>query len=149
MSQSRVPQPSAPYRHKIPCQLRFNDIDMFGHVNNSVYLQFFDLAKLDYIHNVLGKDFNAQSIAMVVANINCDFHSPAKIDEQLEVLTAVIAVGDKSMVLEQRIQNLKNGDVKCTARTVMVGFDIATSESAQIPDVVLDAIESFEHRKFS
>ena len=37
-----------PFRRTTQVQLRFNDIDALGHVNNSVYFQFFDLAKTEY-----------------------------------------------------------------------------------------------------
>lgn len=30
------------FRHSVPVQLRFNDLDPLGHVNNSVYFTFYD-----------------------------------------------------------------------------------------------------------
>jgi acyl-CoA thioester hydrolase len=121
---------------------------MFGHVNNSVYLQFFDLAKLNYFHTVLGRDFDAQSIAMVVVNINCDFYAPSFIDEALEVETTTVAIGDRSLTLEQRIVNRESRQVKCIGRTIMSGFDTATAKSIAIPDESRKAVEAFECRAF-
>ena len=40
---------SPAFRHTLPLQLRFNDIDLLGHVNNSVYFSFYDLG-LSLIH---------------------------------------------------------------------------------------------------
>ena len=37
------------FHHVLPLQIRFNDVDKFGHVNNTVYFQFYDTAKTDYI----------------------------------------------------------------------------------------------------
>lgn len=34
--------------HTLPLQLRFNDVDMMGHVNNAVIMEFFDLGKSSY-----------------------------------------------------------------------------------------------------
>ena len=31
------------FKHSVPVQLRFNDADALGHVNNSVYFTFYDL----------------------------------------------------------------------------------------------------------
>ena len=31
--------------HKTPVQIRFNDIDQMGHVNNTVIMEYFDLGK--------------------------------------------------------------------------------------------------------
>ena len=44
----RTPEVEFEFRHRQPVQIRFNDIDIFGHLNNSVYLQFMDLGKAEY-----------------------------------------------------------------------------------------------------
>lgn len=36
------------FHHALPIQLRFNDVDKFGHVNNTVYFSFYDLGKTEY-----------------------------------------------------------------------------------------------------
>ena len=41
------------FRHTMPVQIRFSDVDQFGHVNNSVYFSLYDLAKTTYIKDVL------------------------------------------------------------------------------------------------
>ena len=35
------------FHHALPIQLRFNDVDKFGHVNNTVYFSFYDLGKTE------------------------------------------------------------------------------------------------------
>ncbi len=144
MSNTRIPAPCRPFRHKIDVQLRFNDVDIFGHVNNSVYLQFFDLGKMRYFESALGKDFADSGLVVVIVNINCDFFSPSFLDEPLQVMTQTVHIGDKSITLEQRIADSVTGDVKCMARTVMAGFNPKELTSAPIPDFARKAIEEYE-----
>ena len=40
------------FHHTLPIQLRFNDVDKFGHVNNTVYFSFYDLGKTEYFGSV-------------------------------------------------------------------------------------------------
>ena len=42
-------------KHQVPVQLRFNDTDALGHVNNSTYFSFYDLGKSEYLPD-LGKN---------------------------------------------------------------------------------------------
>ena len=42
------------FRHTMPVQIRFSDVDQFGHMNNSVYFSLYDLAKTTYIKDVFG-----------------------------------------------------------------------------------------------
>ena len=116
--------------------MRFNDIDMLGHLNNGVYIAFFDLGKSRYFLDIMpdGVDWK-------------HFHAPTYIYEEIGVVTTVTEMGEKSFVMEQRIVNTKSGEVKCVGRTVMVGFDIATGHSAPIEQKWIDAIERYEGRK--
>ena len=40
------------FHHALPIQLRFNDVDKFGHVNNTVYFSFYDLG-IPFIYNII------------------------------------------------------------------------------------------------
>ena len=40
------------FRHSIPVQMRFNDIDVLGHVNNSVFFTYYDLGKSAYFTTI-------------------------------------------------------------------------------------------------
>ena len=35
------------FRHRLPIQIRFNDVDRYGHVNNNAYFAFYDLGRSD------------------------------------------------------------------------------------------------------
>lgn len=37
--------------HKLKVQLRFNDIDILGHLNNTVYFSLYDLGKARYMED--------------------------------------------------------------------------------------------------
>ena len=137
--------PEINFHHRMGVQIRFNDIDMFGHLNNSVYIQFFDMGKYAYFRQFMTDTFGSEPTAPVVANINCDFLEPTKIDERLEVLTAITEIADSSMVLQQRIVS-SAGRVKCTARTIMVNIDLATGRPTPVSDEWRKKITDYENR---
>ena len=121
------------FRHRIPVQLRFNDIDMLGHLNNAMYLQYFDMGKLTFFKQYMDSGFEHEPTVPVVANINVDFHQPTLIDERISVETAMEHIGDTSLTLAQRIVT-ESGVVKCSARTVMVNIDVKTHAPATVSD---------------
>lgn len=142
----KVPAPVALFHHALEAQLRFNDVDVFGHVNNSVYLQLLDLAKVRYFEAVLGGPVDWHDATVVVVNINASFFSPAYFEEPLTVATAVGKMSVHSFILEQRIFNPQTGDVKCVAQTVMAGFDPRTATGIPVPDKWVKALLNFENR---
>lgn len=65
-SNPRVPKAEQPFRHCMPMQIRFTDIDMMGHLNNNVYLTFMDLAKIDYFTTLRPGEVDMNNLNMVV-----------------------------------------------------------------------------------
>lgn len=131
-----------------PVQLRFSDIDVLGHVNNTIYFSLMDLGKTRYFAEVAGPDLDISRMGLVVVNVNCDFMAPAFFDERLEVVTRCIHIGDKSLTLEQTVvcpdKGKEDGGVKCRCRSVMCGFSAATMQSMEIPDEWRTAIHALE-----
>lgn len=132
----------------IPVQIRFNDVDMFGHVNNAVYLQYLDMGKYAYFRSMMdGGDFGSEPTAPVVANINIDFMSPAHIDDSLSVHTCVSDVGDSSITLQQSIVDAA-GEEKCRARVIMVNVDTRTGRPVTVSDLWRKRFGTEEGKQF-
>ncbi|MDR0873758.1 MAG: acyl-CoA thioesterase [Prevotellaceae bacterium] len=136
------------FKHSIPVQLRFNDADSLGHINNSVYFTFYDLGKTEYFKAVRGKQIDTKNIDIVVVHAEVDFIAPVFLHDEIEVQTAVSEIGHKSFSLVQRIVEIATGKVKCFCKTVMVGFDFDTQTSIPISDEWRAAIAAFEGKEF-
>jgi len=136
--------PNATYHHRIPVQIRFNDVDRLGHVNNNAYFAYYDLGKEEYLRSVLKVDYNEADIVPVIANINADFITPIFYGDDVVVETRVTHLGNKSFTLEQRAVNQKTGAELCHCRTVMVCFDLKSQQSAELPDAYRQSILAFE-----
>lgn len=140
-----VPEPEFPFRHNLPIQIRFNDMDMLGHVNNTTYFKFFDLAKCRYFEELVKPEpLDWKKINVVVANINCDFYAPTFFNESIAVCTAVTKIGDKSLRMEQRVYETETGQVKALCHTILVRYDIEKGCSMAITDEWRESIEKFE-----
>ena len=120
------------FKHVMPVQIRFSDVDQYGHVNNSVYFSLYDLAKTSYIRDVFGSD-EWKKTGIVIANINADFIAPVFFSDDIIIETAVVHLGHKSFTLIQRALDKKSGIVKCQCRTIMVAYDIALNEPIELP----------------
>ena len=59
---------SCEFHNVVPLQIRFNDVDKFGHVNNTIYFQFYDSGKTDYVA-IVCKGFDWDRYAIFVVKI--------------------------------------------------------------------------------
>lgn len=142
----RVPVPEHQFRHITPVQLRFNDFDMLGHLNNAVYVTLLDLGKSRYFTDIMPKGIDWKHINIVVVNINCDFFAPTYISEPIAVLTQVTGISERSFKMLQRVVNAETGEVKCVGSTVMAGFNPATAQGTAISQEWIDALCAHEDR---
>jgi acyl-CoA thioester hydrolase len=119
--------------HKTPVQIRFNDIDLMGHVYNAKYQEFFDLARISYFNEVLGGLISWTEMGLVIASIKIDYARPVYLEDRLTVVSGVVSLGEKSLEMFQQV--FKNGATEPVAsgRTILVCFDMRQKESKILP----------------
>lgn len=132
------------YKVSLPIQIRFSDIDSLGHINNNIYLSFFDLGKADYYDKMRGSSVSWTEGAIVIAHLEMDYLSPIFYKEQIIVQSKIVRVGDKSGEFIQQLVNTKTNQVKCVCKSVFVYIDAQTQKPASIPYVWREAISKFE-----
>lgn len=133
------------FKHTIPIQIRFNDIDLAGHVYNAVYQEYFDLARVDYYKNSLGSLLNWKKTGLVIASIHIDYYTPILLSENIEIKSKVSALGNKSMEMVQEICKIGNSEPLAIGKTVLVCFDMPTRTSLEIPKNWKEQIAKFEY----
>lgn len=129
------------FKHRVPLQIRFNDIDILGHLNNTVYFSFFDTGKAYYFKDILGDRMNFRKVETVIANVDCAYVAPIYFGEEIEVLTRCSMIHDKSFKLQQVIVKTGTYEIKAAAETVMVSFDAATQHACPMPGHYREALE--------
>lgn len=125
--------PKSEFHHSVDLQIRFNDIDILGHLNNTVYFSFFDTGKAYFYEWLLKGEMNWKRVESVIANVDCAYVSPVYFGEEIEVWTRCAHVGEKSFTLQQMIVAKKTGELKAAANTVMVSINPDTMKSVPIP----------------
>jgi len=132
------------YRHSTPVQIRFNDLDVLGHVNNAVYQHYFDLARLSYFSEVIEDVPDWKIFGVMLAKISIEFFQPVSIQDHIIVKTAVESLGRKSLAMVQEIQIKATGKTCAVSRSVLVGFSKVKNETAEIPSGWKSKISQFE-----
>lgn len=121
--------------HITPIQIRFNDIDQMGHVNNAVLMEYLDLGKDSFL-SAHGLSPLKSDFTVMVVHYEVDFLAQVHYHDSIQVSTTVESFGHKSFVMLQQVENVETGTVCVRCRTVMAGYRRSTASSAVIPDEV-------------
>jgi acyl-CoA thioester hydrolase len=117
-------------------QIRFSDVDSMGHVNNAVYLNYFEYARMMYINELVGDKWDWINKGMLLANNNIDYFKPLLLQDLAEIETKCIKIGTKSFVLEYVLYVTKEGQrIKYTSGTsTLVSYDYTNNCSIEVPE---------------
>ena len=125
--------------HTLPVQLRFNDIDILGHLNNTVYFSLYDLGKARYMEDIGLREHAPTPPSSVIADVHCTYLKPIRYGDDIRVTTRCTEVGDKHFTLYQQLID-GEGVERSHCTTVMVYIDPATQRAAPIPSWFRDKI---------
>ena len=122
-------------RHRYECHVRFSDVDVYGHVNNVKYFEYYQEARIAFVLGLAGGLFDTESsMRQVVARIDVDYKRPILFrPEPYVVETWVNRIGTSSYDLSCRIVD-HTDTVYSTAEVKLVAFDTAGQASRPLTD---------------
>ncbi|HSL23477.1 MAG TPA: thioesterase family protein [Vicinamibacterales bacterium] len=122
------------FSHRL--DVRFRDCDALGHVNNAVYFTYMEQARFKHWRTLWGfGEDRFPDPGIILARAECDFRSPARVGEQLEVRLLLAGIGRTSFTYEYEIASAEDGRTIANARSVQVVYNYASSTPVPVPDL--------------
>lgn len=117
-------------------EIRFADIDAMGHVNNAVYLSYFEQARIHYFSK-LGGAWDWKSQGVLLAKNLVEYKLPILLTDHVVIKTKCIHMGGKSLTFSYLVQKMVNGEAHTcsTGESVLVCFDSIKGKTIEVPDV--------------
>lgn len=127
-------------------QVRYADLDVLGHVNNSVYFSYFEMARVHYFGQVLGKDWDWDSNGVILVKNWAEYIKPVLLTDQPQIYISVDRIGSKSFDLSYE---LKVNDVLYTrGGSTLVAFDAKATQTIEIPEEMRNFLEQLKGNDF-
>lgn len=125
-------------------QVRFADCDMMGHVNNAVYLSYFEQARLHYFAQLVGADWDYQKQGTLLVKNEIVYLKPVLLHNQPEIYVHLEEIGEKSFTFGYKV--VVNGDVCTTGTSKLVCFDFESKSSVPVFPEFIAAFEKLEKK---
>ncbi|OFX62210.1 MAG: hypothetical protein A2046_00875 [Bacteroidetes bacterium GWA2_30_7] len=131
------------FKHSVPVQIRFNDLDLMGHVNNTEYINYFGVGRLKYFDLVFENIIDWKNFGVVLVKTTVDYLKPIYLHDSIIVYSRTNQVGTKSFEMEQAIYN-QNMELNAINKSVIVCYDFFKKISIEIPVAWKEKIRNFE-----
>jgi len=125
----------------VPHDVLFRDIDAFGHVNNAVFLTYFEIARTLLWFEISGGGREATDVGFIVVRAEVDFIKQIAM-EPIEICVRVGDVRTSSFDTHYEIRKERSGEVAATGKVVVVLFDWARQSKKRIDDDLRGRLEA-------
>ncbi len=105
-----------------PVEVRFQDLDAFGHVNNAIFLSYCEQSRVRF-YDALFPLKSALDFPFLIVHAELDYKRPVTILDEVEVGITVSRIGGGSWDFRYEVRNRKDGSIHCIARTVQAYWD--------------------------
>jgi acyl-CoA thioester hydrolase len=119
-------------------QVRFADLDVLGHVNNAIYLSYFEMTRVHYFKELLGETWDWKKAGVLLVRNEIDYLSPILLHQKPLISMHLIEIGTKSFKLGYEI--CIDNQLFTKGCSIMVCFDSVTNQTIPVPDEMKDAL---------
>jgi acyl-CoA thioester hydrolase len=137
-------------------EIRYGDLDPYGHVNNAVYLEFFEKIRICYWRVLAGlagieklEAGDVPGARYVIAETTVRYKTPIFFEDMLHGAARIRTVGNRSytMDFELRVgENFENGALAAEGSAAHVFFDPLENAVQPRPDWFLPTVAKLEGR---
>lgn len=127
--------------HRFPIRVYYEDTDLGQIVYYANYLKFIERGRSEWLR-AAGVDqqrlLDKAHLAFVVRRVEADYLSPARFDDQLEVVTTLEQASGPRVTVLQAVE--RDGKVLFQARVTVICVDLRTMRPHRLPEAVRAAL---------
>ena len=135
------------FSHKYTVKVKLNEVDILQIVNNAVYFNYFEQARIQY-----AKDaglitslniYNESNIYYLIHN-EINYINVARFDDELNIFTRVSYIKNSSFGFEHLIENSKAKKIIAEGTGVSVHVNPLTGKSTPLTEEFIEKIKAME-----
>jgi acyl-CoA thioester hydrolase len=140
----RKPAPKlADYPHRVTDVVRFGDLDPQGHVNQAVFLTYFESGRVGMFRNEdLG--IGVPGLTYVMVRMEVDYVRELHWPGSIEIGTGVAEFGRSSFKVAQAI--FRDGVCAAIGHATLVCMDIKTRKSTPLPEDAITRLSQWKYQ---
>ena len=126
--------------HEKRIEIRWRDMDAYGHVNNAVFLTYLEEVRDEWIRRVLGRD-ETDPWDYLLARVEIDFRRELRqVEGEVAARCGLLEIGRSSVKTREEVRT-RGGDLAAEAVGVVVAFDPGTGHSRPLSPAEREAFE--------
>lgn len=128
----------------VKIQVRFRDCDLLGHVNNAVYLSYFEQARMHYFEQLVGEDWNYNKQGILLVKNEIEYLKPILLNDSPEIFLYLEEIGTKSFTFSYEI--IVDEEIRTKGLSKLVCFDPQKKKTVPVYSELRTAFNKLERK---
>jgi acyl-CoA thioester hydrolase len=118
----------------VELDVRWGDMDAFGHVNNIVYLQYFESARIAYFERLTFTD--TVGVGPILASTECRYKLPVTYPDRVSVGAKVVVLAGDRFTQDYAVFSHRHQRIAAEGRGIIVAYDYRQNHKTQVPQAI-------------
>lgn len=125
--------------------VRWSDMDALNHVNNTIYLRYFEAGRIVYFNKVgLIEHRTAHSIGPILHSVYCRFRIPVTFPDTVTIGLKALNLQSDRFDMEMALVSHQHEKICANGSCTIVCYDYKNATKAPFPDVMRENLIAME-----
>ena len=133
------------YPVSVDVPVAWGDMDAYGHVNNAMFLRYFETGRMAYFgRSGIDGRMATERIGPILAQASVSYLRPVIFPDTLTVATTVVRLGNTSVIMASRCWSRAQGEIAAKGESVIVMMNYVTGSKITVDDALRARIVALE-----
>ena len=121
------------YKVKLDVPVRWADMDAFRHVNNTIYLKWAEMARIEYLTKYITGSLDNITLGPILSRQDVRYIFPVKFPDTVLVCFKVVEIQEDRLICECKIFSKKYEKLSAIIYNTIMAYDFINLRKAEIP----------------
>ena len=123
--------------------VQWGDMDAANHVNNTVYLRYFESARIEFFNQIGFMDFTGEAgVGPILAEANCKYKAPLTFPDNIKITARILpdSLTEYGFIMQHIVFSEKLQRIVAEGTSKIVCYDYKNKRKALIPNELIDKL---------
>lgn len=143
----QLPENNLPLLSDYPCiisqAVQWGEMDAANHVNNAVYMRYFETARIEFFNQIDFMDFTGNDgIGPILAEVNCKYKAPLTFPDNIKITARILSdsLTEFGFTLQHVVYSEKLQRIAAEGTSKIVCYDYRNKRKALIPRNIIEIL---------
>jgi acyl-CoA thioester hydrolase len=115
--------------------IQWGEMDAANHVNNAVYMRYFETARIEFFNQIGFMDFSGDDgIGPILAEVNCKYKAPLTFPDNIKITARILpdSITEYGFVMQHLVYSQKLQRIAAEGTSRIVCYDYKSKQKALI-----------------